>query len=210
MKLGLLTLIFAVSAREVLAFQQTSSFNTVSRRHVVINNNTPLLPNSLSRVQYHGKWNVAIPRSVENRKSLCSLQASSSAAAAADNSSSNKSPMVKSFFSASLLIALDIAFRRLFQHFAIPFPSSLAGCCALFAALIGLPTGEAMFRALSPGAALLAKWLPIFFVPSLITLPLAGNIGSAMEVRKGILSFFSSSRLLSFKKETFFFLIAYL
>ena len=204
MKFGLLTCFFAVSAREVLAFQQTSSFNTVSRRHVVINNNTPLLPDSLSRVQYHGKWNVAIPRLVENGKSLCSLQASSSTAAAADNSSSNKSPMVKSFFSASLLIALDVAFRRLFQHFAIPFPSSLAGCCALFAALIGLPTGEAMFRALSPGAALLAKWLPIFFVPSLITLPLAGNIGSAMEVSKGILFFvFSSSRLLSFKKETF-------
>lgn len=38
--------------------------------------------------------------------------------------------------------------------------------------------------ALSPGAAVLAKWLPIFFVPSLVTLPLAPKLGSAMEAIK--------------------------
>ena len=43
--------------------------------------------------------------------------------------------------------------------------------------------GEGLYRALNPGATLLAKWLPVFFVPSLIALPLASGIGNAWEVR---------------------------
>jgi len=43
--------------------------------------------------------------------------------------------------------------------------------------------GENVYQTLNPGAALLAKWLPVFFVPSLITLPLASGLGSALEVR---------------------------
>jgi putative effector of murein hydrolase LrgA (UPF0299 family) len=85
--------------------------------------------------------------------------------------------------SASLLIASDIFVRRLFHRLAISFPSSLGGCCALFVTMLTLPCGPDLFKTLSPGAALLAKWLPVFFVPSLITLPLAGGIGSATEVR---------------------------
>ena len=102
-----------------------------------------------------------------------------------DDALPRQSPtIIKSFFSASMLLVLDVVFRRLFQQFAIPFPSSLAGCMALFVTLLSLPAGEAIFQVLSPGAALLAKWLPVFFVPSLITLPLAGNIGTAIEVLK--------------------------
>ena len=44
--------------------------------------------------------------------------------------------------------------------------------------------GEAIYQTLNPGAILLAKWLPVFFVPSLITLPLAGGLGNAIEVLK--------------------------
>jgi len=43
--------------------------------------------------------------------------------------------------------------------------------------------GEGLYRVLNPGATLLAKWLPVFFVPSLITLPLASGLGNAREVR---------------------------
>jgi len=46
-----------------------------------------------------------------------------------------------------------------------------------------------LHRLLSPGAALLAKWLPIFFVPSLVTLPLVGGIeslGGSTEILKTI------------------------
>jgi len=88
----------------------------------------------------------------------------------------------KSVISASALVVLDIAFRRLFQAWCISFPSSLAGCGVLFASLLALPFGDKLYDALNPGSSLLAKWLPVFFVPSLVTLPLADGLGSAVEV----------------------------
>ena len=113
---------------------------------------------------------------------------STSTSTTADKES--KSPTVAgSLLSASLLVVLDVAFRRLFQRLAISFPSSLAACCALFVSLLAFPFGQGVFNVLSPGAALLAKWLPVFFVPSLITLPLAGGVGSAAEVRDTIAHF---------------------
>jgi putative effector of murein hydrolase LrgA (UPF0299 family) len=105
------------------------------------------------------------------------------ASTTASTSEEPKSPTIStSIISASALVVLDIAFRRLFQRLAISFPSSLGGCCALFLTLLTLPFGQDLFNVLSPGAALLAKWLPVFFVPSLITLPLVGSVGSAAEV----------------------------
>jgi putative effector of murein hydrolase LrgA (UPF0299 family) len=108
----------------------------------------------------------------------------SSKVQASGDDKSDRMTASKSFLSASLILALDVVFRRLFQRLAIQFPSSLGGCCALFVTLLALPNGDAIFKRLSPGASLLAKWLPVFFVPSLVTLPLAtSNIGSAFEVR---------------------------
>lgn len=43
--------------------------------------------------------------------------------------------------------------------------------------------GAGLYKALNPGAMLLAKWLPVFFVPSLVLLPLASGLGDAFEVR---------------------------
>ena len=97
--------------------------------------------------------------------------------------SDNDSPSgANPFDSASALVVLDILFRRLLQRFSISFPSSLAGCGVLFATLLAAPKGPQLYNLLSPGAALLAKWLPVFFVPSLVTLPLAAGLGTAMEV----------------------------
>ena len=64
----------------------------------------------------------------------------------------------------------------------------MAGCGALFTTMICLfvaneQLGETIFQLLNPGATLLAKWLPVFFVPSLITLPLASGLGTVGEVR---------------------------
>jgi hypothetical protein len=42
--------------------------------------------------------------------------------------------------------------------------------------------GEMVYNTLNPGATLLAKWLPVFFVPGLITLPLASGLGNVYEV----------------------------
>lgn len=103
--------------------------------------------------------------------------------ATATTASINPSPTVKrSLFSASSLVVLDILFRRLFQALSISFPSSLAGCGVLLVSLLTLPFGNKLYNALSPGATLLAKWLPVFFVPSMVTLPLADGLGSPVEV----------------------------
>jgi putative effector of murein hydrolase len=93
---------------------------------------------------------------------------------------------VQAITSAAAFVALDIAFRRLFRAWSIAFPSSLGACTVLFVTLLSLPQNAAqgIFGALQPGAALLAKWLPVFFVPSLIALPLADSVGSALEMAK--------------------------
>lgn len=93
-----------------------------------------------------------------------------------------------------LWCVLDIAFRRLFQHLdiATKFPSSLGGCGVLLAVLLASKPSSGtkeskLHRLLTPGAALLAKWLPVFFVPSLVTLPLVGSIeslGGSTEILK--------------------------
>ena len=103
-------------------------------------------------------------------------------ATAAPSNVPPKPILQKPLLSASALVILDIAFRRLFQTFCIDFPSSLAGCGFLLATLLTFPFGEKLYKSLSPGSTLLAKWLPVFFVPSLVTLPLAGGLGSAVEV----------------------------
>ena len=84
---------------------------------------------------------------------------------------------------------MDVFFRKLLAKLSISFPSPLAGCGALFVTLLAVggikeDWGEGLFGILSPGAAVLAKWLPVFFVPSLVTLPLAQSLGSPVEVLK--------------------------
>lgn len=88
--------------------------------------------------------------------------------------------------SAAALFLLDIFFRRLFRLLNLTFPSSLAGCGVLFAFLLSVKQEKAntLFNQLQPGAALLAKWLPVFFVPTLITLPLSAGLGSFVELVK--------------------------
>ena len=111
------------------------------------------------------------------------------ASSASSSSTVLTSTRAKTILATSALILLDTQFRSLLARYSIPFPSSLAGCGALFAAMIALDGagrgwGESVYGALEPGSALLAKWLPVFFVPSLITLPLASSLGSAAEVLK--------------------------
>jgi hypothetical protein len=88
---------------------------------------------------------------------------------------------------AVIMALIERGFNKFFVTKGIKFPSSLAGCIALFFSLLladgvspGL--GESMFAFLTPGSVLLAKWLPVFFVPGLALLPLAPSVGSGMEV----------------------------
>jgi hypothetical protein len=139
-----------------------------------------------SLATYGGDLSLPFPKTSRSTRSTTTTTTTTSQLAAAtvvNGDSSKKAPtLADSFLSASLLIALDVGFRKLFQALSISFPSSLGGCCALFVSMLLLPMGSSMFSLLSPGAALLAKWLPVFFVPSLITLPLVGSIGPPTEV----------------------------
>jgi hypothetical protein len=114
-------------------------------------------------------------------------------------SSSQLTTDQKSILSVGLWCVLDVAFRRLFQRLDIAskFPSSLGGCGVVLAVLLLASKASSssneskLHRLLSPGAVLLAKWLPVFFVPSLVTLPLVGGIeslGGSTEVRTLFLS----------------------
>ena len=114
------------------------------------------------------------------------LSASAAATVAKGNTGSSKQ---KTIIATAILIFLDVQFRTLFTKYSIPFPSSLAGCGSLFVTMLALTSikkewGEAIYNNLNPGATLFAKWLPVFFVPALITLPLAGSLGNSLEILK--------------------------
>lgn len=90
-------------------------------------------------------------------------------------------------------IAALIAFQKLvaevFKATNVKFPAMLGACMSLFAILLGTEAvspslAKSMFDGLTPGANLLAKWLPMFFAPALTLLPLSPPIGSATEVAK--------------------------
>jgi len=118
-----------------------------------------------------------------------SLSLSSTAASTSASDAPTLSNRNKTILATTVLVFLDTRFRALFTKYSVPFPPSLAGCGVLFSSMILLNMidgewGENVYQTLNPGAALLAKWLPVFFVPSLITLPLASGLGSALEVLK--------------------------
>ena len=100
--------------------------------------------------------------------------------------------------SAMYFLIMDLVLRKVFYITQIPFPSQLAGCILLFVTMVllellpfahtttGTGAGEALFRVLSPGATLITKWLPVFFVPGLAGVPLAPSMGAPIEVRSGV------------------------
>jgi putative effector of murein hydrolase LrgA (UPF0299 family) len=75
----------------------------------------------------------------------------------------------------------------------IKFPAMLGACVSLFALLLATEAvnpslAQSLFDGLTPGAGLLAKWLPMFFVPALTLLPLSPPIGDASEIAKVLLT----------------------
>ena len=86
------------------------------------------------------------------------------------------------------LALIEKAVKKGLSAAKIDFPGQLAACIVLFGFLLLVETvspalANGIFSALTPGSALLAKWLPVFFVPGLVLLPLSKPIGGALEVR---------------------------
>ena len=93
------------------------------------------------------------------------------------------------------LIAYQKLVAEIFKAKNVKFPPMLGACMSLFAILLGTEAvspkaAQSIFDGLTPGANLLAKWLPMFFVPALTLLPLSPPIGSATEVAKVFLTVF--------------------
>ena len=93
----------------------------------------------------------------------------------------------KAVAGASAFFIFDTIVRKTFRANKIAFPAQLGGCVILLTSLLlseaivpGM--GDGLFKALVPGAALLTKWLPVFFVPGLAMLPLAPSIGTPVDV----------------------------
>lgn len=85
----------------------------------------------------------------------------------------------------SFFVVVDHLLRQVFRKSGITFPSQLAGCLILFALMVIAPTiGDQVFHWLTPGAAWLAKWLPVMFVPGLVMVPIAPSVGSSVELIK--------------------------
>lgn len=64
------------------------------------------------------------------------------------------------------IVLLDIALRRVFTTYAIPFPSALAGMLLLFASLCGLQAfvprvAGSIASAAAPGCTFISKWLAV-------------------------------------------------
>jgi|UPI000581B078 putative effector of murein hydrolase len=96
-------------------------------------------------------------------------------------------------FVASIVMALiEKGVKEGLKAANVKFPAQLGGCIFLFSFMmlaekINPELGNAIFEALSPGAGILAKWLPVFFVPGLALLPLSPKIGTSVDVAKVIM-----------------------
>lgn len=87
------------------------------------------------------------------------------------------------------LIAYQKLVAEIFKATKVKFPAMLGACMSLLAILLGTEAvnpklAQSIFDGLTPGANLLAKWLPMFFVPALTLLPLSPPIGSGTEIAK--------------------------
>jgi hypothetical protein len=73
------------------------------------------------------------------------------------------------------LYYLDKGIKTVFTQYAIKFPSALAGMFGVFVVLclVGDNAANKIMGYYNPGLNWIARWLPLFYVPALVTLPLA-------------------------------------
>lgn len=80
--------------------------------------------------------------------------------------------------SLGIILAMDKLLKRAFVAAAIKFPSALFGMFCIFTVLIALdsivPAAAAgLMSFFEPALLFIQRWLPLFYVPSLVVLPLA-------------------------------------
>lgn len=80
--------------------------------------------------------------------------------------------------SLGIILAIDKALKRVFTAAMIKFPSALFGMFCIFSVLsildvIRPAAATALLNFFEPATTFIQRWLPLFYVPSLVVLPLA-------------------------------------
>lgn len=169
----------------VMAISNVFAFSAVPKLLEFGSSSLSSYPISNRHQNHRSKYISSLIRSGGKSLMVSKLEATKSSIST--NSNASKQVFLSQVSSASAFIAMDVALRRLFIKARVSFPSSLAGCGILFVmlGLVKILTGSDQVKdSLEPGAGLLAKWSAVFFVPSLILLPLAEPLGSVLEIAK--------------------------
>jgi hypothetical protein len=95
--------------------------------------------------------------------------------------------LARALAGAAVFAAIEQIVKRGLQLIQFKYPAGLGACILLFtslcvADLVAPSMAQQWYEALAPGAALLAQWFPVFFVPGLALLPLSPSIGGTVDV----------------------------
>jgi hypothetical protein len=95
--------------------------------------------------------------------------------------------LTKALAGAAAFAAIEQVVKRGLQAANLKYPAGLGACILLFTSLcltdlVAPSLAKTVYEALSPGAAILAKWFPVFFVPGLALLPLSPSMGGTVDV----------------------------
>ncbi|KAI9083884.1 hypothetical protein K1719_017317 [Acacia pycnantha] len=95
--------------------------------------------------------------------------------------------------SLGLFFAIDMFLKKLFSAASIQFPSALFGMFCIFSALVVLDctvpsVAMALMKFFEPAFMFIHRWLPLFYVPSLVVLPLSiKDIPAASGIKIGFI-----------------------
>lgn len=86
-------------------------------------------------------------------------------------------PWLQLWTTLASLYYTDKLIKNVFVTYGITFPSALAGMFGVFVllCLVGDNTASKLMALYTPALNWIARWLPLFYVPALVTLPMALN-----------------------------------
>uniref|UniRef100_A0A0C9RKP5 TSA: Wollemia nobilis Ref_Wollemi_Transcript_13422_1888 transcribed RNA sequence n=1 Tax=Wollemia nobilis TaxID=56998 RepID=A0A0C9RKP5_9CONI len=124
------------------------------------------------------KFNHGHKPVVSRRGHVFRIKVAESDSASVDSPSQNAVRVAHLAVSLGLMLAGDKALKRGFEAAAIKFPSALFGMFCIFSVVAALDlvrpqASKAVVDFFEPATTFIQRWLPLFYVPSLVVLPLA-------------------------------------
>lgn len=111
----------------------------------------------------------------EVSKQLPQLKSAAASSPSSSSASGGILPWLQLWATLASLYYADTAIKGVLTQYAIKFPSALVGMFGVFGLLcaVGDNTANKILAFYGPALNWIARWLPIFYVPALVTLPLA-------------------------------------